>query len=246
MNVLADGYGKCAQTWNVRQEDAPGYSRVYYIVEGLVYYKENNITRKLQTNTLYIFPATKAYSIDHSPYNCIECLWFHIDFLPIVVNELIEISVEKESSFQHLLQALITYACSTDAKDNYYYSLIDSIVCFLEQNYLHNYPKKLEDVIAYIRQNYKNDLSVSHLSQYFGYSNEYFIRLFRESISITPYQFILNCKLHEAQKLLLQDIPVTQVAQLTGFRDAKTFSRIFKQKYCIAPSQFKKYYNLMG
>jgi len=245
MNLFECGYGKCLQTWRVCERKAPGYSRVYYIVGGLVFYRENGINKKLQTNTLYIFPANKAYIIEHSPSDCIECLWLHLDFLPIMVDELIEIFVEGESSLQHLLQALIAYILSTDAKDNYYYRLIDTLGCFLQQNYLYRYPKRLEEVITYIQQHYKDSLSISQLSQFFGYNNEYFIRMFKEHVYMTPYQYIVTCKLTEAAKLLLQDIPVNQAAQLTGFRDTKTFSRIFKQKYHIAPSQFKQYYEPM-
>jgi len=243
MILLTAGYGLQPTSWKVCEHTAPGYSRVYYIVGGDVFYTENQVTQKLHTGHLYLFPANKVYEIRHSPDNCIECLWFHIDFLPTIAEDLIAVPITEGSSLHFLLQAVIAHLNSSNAKDTYYYSLINTLVCFLHQHYLHRYPKRLEEIISYIHRHCMEDLSVLKLSQQFGYSQEYFIRMFRQNVYTTPYQYLLNCKLNEAARLLQQNIPIIQVAQQTGFHDVKTFSRTFKQHYQIAPSQFSKYYH---
>lgn len=242
MILLTGGYGLQAPQWNVPASAPPGYSRVYYLLSGDVVYRSASVHKKLNAGSLYIFPASKSYSISHTPPNCICCLWFHIDFLPTVVDELLEIPVEENSSLFHLLHAAMATIHRHLNSDPYSSALVNTLVCYLEQTHLNRYPKKLEEIIAYLHAHYVQNCSVAQLSQQFGYSTEHFIRLFRKEVHMTPYQYLTRCRLNASIELLRQGIPVSQVAAMAGFRDAKTFSHCFKLHYGYAPSQFKQNY----
>lgn len=236
------GYGLLPPQWYVDDLRAPGYCRVYYILEGDVTYREGQTSRKLNTGHLYIFPASRAYSISHTAENCMRCLWFHIDFLPTVVDSLLEIPVPEGSSLYYMLHAILLQRQSAGAYDRCLHTLSDALIQYLQERHLRSYPRTLEAVIAYLQAHCREDLSITQVSLYFGYSTEYFIRMFQKNVHLTPYQYLISCRLHAAAELLLQEHSVKETALLCGFRDAKAFSQCFRQRYRCAPSQFKSQY----
>ena len=62
----------------------------------------------------------------------------------------------------------------------------------------------------------------------------------------SPYKsliaFLNDCRLPHAAKLLAErpDLSIADVARESGFPSADTFSRNFRQKYALTPSQFRE------
>jgi AraC-like DNA-binding protein len=58
---------------------------------------------------------------------------------------------------------------------------------------------------------------------------------------MTPYQYYIHIKIHKAEELLqLEDISIKETAYRMGFDDQYHFSRLFKLKTGLTPSQWKK------
>ena len=58
---------------------------------------------------------------------------------------------------------------------------------------------------------------------------------------MTPYQYYIHIKIHKAESLLGQEgIPVKEAAFRMGFEDQYYFSRLFKNKTGVSPSDWKK------
>ncbi|MEI6860717.1 MAG: AraC family transcriptional regulator [Verrucomicrobiota bacterium] len=65
-------------------------------------------------------------------------------------------------------------------------------------------------------------------------------RLFRRYQGLSPYQFLLRCKMARAAELLMNpDTLVKEAAAKVGFADPYHFSRCFKQVYQVAPKGFQ-------
>lgn len=58
---------------------------------------------------------------------------------------------------------------------------------------------------------------------------------------MTPWRFILNLKLEEAQRLLLShpDMLIKDIALEIGYNDPLYFSRIFKKYIGVYPSEYR-------
>ena len=66
------------------------------------------------------------------------------------------------------------------------------------------------------------------------------IRIFRQAYGITPYQFLLGQKLTAACELLTHSHQsVKEIADYLGFADEFYFSRLFKQKIGVSPSNYR-------
>ena len=84
-----------------------------------------------------------------------------------------------------------------------------------------------------------NDISevavASNLSEF------HFFRSFKQAFAITTYQYIQNKKLELARRMLHdKNTSITTIASICSFPDLFTFSKAFKRRFGISPSQFQK------
>ena len=85
------------------------------------------------------------------------------------------------------------------------------------------------------------------LDQYlhsFPYSYDYIRKLFKKTTGATPHQYLLRLRLHDAAELLSDNSgkkqTINDITRICGFRDAFYFSRMFKKKYGVSPSAYRK------
>ena len=88
----------------------------------------------------------------------------------------------------------------------------------------------IENAADYIRLNYKEELDLKMLLNEANMSKSYFLRLFRQYMGTTPYNFLLNYRITQAKELLdITDMPVWEVAQNVGFANESNFSTRFSK-----------------
>lgn len=93
----------------------------------------------------------------------------------------------------------------------------------------------------YIRENAGHNLTLSQLSERFGYTKQYVIRIFKKQFHTTPTAFINDTKLSLAiRRLTESDGPIEEIAHRCGYEDANYFSRQFKKKFGLSPSEYRK------
>jgi AraC family transcriptional regulator len=73
-----------------------------------------------------------------------------------------------------------------------------------------------------------------------GYSYNRFLQAFRFSTGYTPHQYLLHLRLTRAKELMRKhDRPLLDVALECGFASHAHFTRAFRKRYGISPSQFR-------
>lgn len=83
-------------------------------------------------------------------------------------------------------------------------------------------------------------LSLTMLTEAFGFSVPYWSRLFTEQLGIGFNDWVWQSRLSIAkEKLLHTDLPIRQIVQEIGYTDVSSFSRRFKTEEGIPPSQFR-------
>lgn len=92
----------------------------------------------------------------------------------------------------------------------------------------------------YIYAYYNKPLSLEELAQTACLSKFHFLRLFKSTFGITPYQFINQVRVQHAKQLLAaSQFPVNEIALQCGFINASTFSRMFYNQAGFYPSQLR-------
>ena len=247
MILLENGIGVQIKEWQVTESYAAGFCRVYYILSGDITYYDESKTLKLKIGNLYVFPEGKPYRIVHNPDKPIECLWFHIDFFPSSVPDILEFEIESkpDTTIYHIIKALKNEGKFFFENDNLYLSLTEAL-----SEEIIKHPKiaktdtTIAEVLDFIRNNlFDSKMNVISLSQRFGYSTAHFIRMFKSKMNTTPHQYITILRMSSAAKSLIDGVSVLETAAANGFSDVKTYSRAFKKIYGIAPSNYVKYYH---
>ena len=104
---------------------------------------------------------------------------------------------------------------------------------------------KLSGALAYIDNNLGENLDTSLLAGAANYSPRHFTRIFKEILNETPQNYILKKRLGNAARLIcLGNMTISEAALLSGFSDSSYFARVFKNKYGITPSEYKKHHGI--
>lgn len=99
----------------------------------------------------------------------------------------------------------------------------------------------LNTAIEYVSNNYAYDINVARLATYIGIDRTYLYRIFKDSLNISPEQYILKVRMTKAANLLkTTDDSVLQIALSTGFKDISHFSTVFKRFFLVTPTSYRK------
>ena len=101
---------------------------------------------------------------------------------------------------------------------------------------------RLQRVLEFIEEHFKDDVSLSELSDAAGNLSRYhFARLFKQSTGYSPYQYFIRRRIRQAQKMLRSEkrLSLGEIAFACGFRDQSTFSRIFRQVIGSTPKAYR-------
>lgn len=103
-----------------------------------------------------------------------------------------------------------------------------------------NEPWKI-DILDFLEENFKEDLSLKEFASYTGRSLATFKRDFAKISSLTPQQWLLEHRLDCAHQMLASgEAAAGNVYHLVGFKNRSHFSTAFKKRFGIPPSQCNK------
>ncbi len=98
-----------------------------------------------------------------------------------------------------------------------------------------------ENIVAYIHKHYHLTLNRRELASKFGIHENYLNRLFQRYKSKSYSNYLESLRLSLAKELLIRtNLPVTKVAEASGFYHSSYLSRRFKLKYELTPLQFRR------
>jgi signal transduction histidine kinase/ligand-binding sensor domain-containing protein/DNA-binding response OmpR family regulator len=100
--------------------------------------------------------------------------------------------------------------------------------------------KLMQNIMLYIEENLTDtQLSVENLSRHVGMSRSSLYSKLVELSGQTPVEFIRSVKLDKAAALLEKsDMTIAQIAYSVGFSTPNYFSRSFKEKFNMLPSEY--------
>jgi AraC family transcriptional regulator len=100
--------------------------------------------------------------------------------------------------------------------------------------------KNTQTIKDYIEANLDGTLTIAALSEVLNLSAHHFAELFRQTMGLTPHQYVLKMRIERAM-LLLQSTPqpIVTIAQQVGFQTQSHFTRIFRQHTQVTPKQYR-------
>lgn len=102
----------------------------------------------------------------------------------------------------------------------------------------------MDRALEYMRAYYNANIRIEDICKQIHLSPYYFIRMFRESIGMTPHEYLLKIRIEKAAELLrMGSYSIEEVSGLIGFVSPAHFSSTFRKVMGIPPSEYKKKYH---
>lgn len=103
----------------------------------------------------------------------------------------------------------------------------------------------IEEIACYIDKNYGEQITLDSLCKEFHISSSSLNRGFKSEKKQTPIQYLNNVRIENAKFMLINThLSISNIAIQAGFTDAFYFSRAFKNKCKMTPSQFRRIVNV--
>ncbi|MEY8257730.1 AraC family transcriptional regulator [Erysipelotrichaceae bacterium 66-17] len=97
----------------------------------------------------------------------------------------------------------------------------------------------LNEIILYINENIYSPLYVEDLCERFAISRSSLQSLFRNYVYTAPKEYISNLKLEKSKVLIKESkYTISEIAYILGFSSIHYFSRRFKQKFGMSPTDY--------
>jgi AraC family transcriptional regulator len=102
---------------------------------------------------------------------------------------------------------------------------------------------KLNRAIDYIEAHLDQNLELADLAQQVGMSQFYFSRLFKQSLGITPHQYVIRQRVERARQLIQRDkLGLVEIALECGFANQGHLNLHFKRLTGTTPKEIARMY----
>jgi len=233
------------------------YSALLLPIRGKANWSLNGQNFEQMKADAYILPPHTAMSFDNasgSPWSA-----FLISFKSIEVADMeldqskdvlasdheLELYIATYSYILHLAEQLFTNQAADNEAESYkLHSLFQRIMQLVletilvegEQGTDEQAIPSVKKSITRIDQSFSEQIQYTDLAQQCGLSPRHYSRIFRKLTGLSPIQYIIQNRIKEAKKLLVDETEsVQQVAVKSGFNDPFHFSRTFKKHVGISP-----------
>lgn len=99
----------------------------------------------------------------------------------------------------------------------------------------------ISQVKLYVKENYSKSINTKHIADTFGFSESYFMLLFKRATGISFYSYLLNYRMEIAIALIkTQRYKIYEICDRVGYRDIKSFRNAFKKYTGLSPVDYKK------
>ena len=117
------------------------------------------------------------------------------------------------------------------------YGISNAAVCFGEKEK----SDLILPILTYINANYNKQITLDELAAKSGYSKSRFSHVFSEFTGTTPIKYQNNIRLNASCEMLSStELTIAAVAYSCGFSDPLYYSKLFKRKYHLTPTEYRQ------
>ena len=100
----------------------------------------------------------------------------------------------------------------------------------------------VEQMLNFFEDHYAEKISLDQIAENMYLSPFYISKIFKSETGDTPIRHLINIRLEKAKEILENGGggSIQEIAASVGYEDAYHFSKLFKKRYGISPSQAKK------
>ena len=103
----------------------------------------------------------------------------------------------------------------------------------------------MKSVVDYIERNLKRGISLEDVANHVNISTYYLSKIFKKEMGVNFITYVTDRKMDLAKEMLVNtDIPVLNIALDLAYNEANYFSKAFKKKTGLTPSEYREKYRI--
>ncbi|MBN2175492.1 MAG: AraC family transcriptional regulator [Bacteroidales bacterium] len=254
------GYYPVARYHFRERRDGANENILLFCENGKGWIEHRNVRQVLSQNQAYILPAneTHIYGADKRTPWSIYWLHFkgqHVGMFNAIIGKVLSMKnsdnpreIDQIMLFEDMYQNL-EMGYSPENLEYVSYCLLYFLASF-------KYPdqfKKIKDVkidnvvqqcIHYMKDNLENEITLSSIAKYAGYSNSHLNTLFTKRTSYSPMVYYNQLRIQRACSYLqFSELKINEIAFRLGYYDPFHFSKAFNKEMGITPKTYKQKYH---
>ena len=101
--------------------------------------------------------------------------------------------------------------------------------------------ERLQTIINYVRENYKEPISIPEIAGEVGLNEIYFSRFFKANMGVTFLEYLNMVRLEKIYlDIVNTNISIRDIQEKHGFYNEKVFRRMFREVYGCSPHEARK------
>lgn len=204
------------------------------VIDGEIIIETNAEKFVCKSDNVFTIPMDVPHSIkpfSDSTYTMLS-LCIHQDYLVYADIDNIKLMIEKKLK-QLFGEEKIVAGYSELLSDGLMLLMASKLKNITSESYSKDVKHRLLEVP-------ETSMSIEDISNEICVSSFHMIRQFKKEVGLTPHQFQIQCRIRKAQKMLLSDKTIAEVASDMGFCDQSHFVRCFKKIVGITPASYQK------
>ncbi len=135
--------------------------------------------------------------------------------------------IYKELQLSTTICDIVTYLLLLKAMDGYHHDV--------------KIPETITYLSKYIRHNYASGITLDFLANFANVSKYHLTREFKKYLGTTPIQYLITTRILNAKFMLIHTpMPISAIAEESGFSDINNFNRLFLKNVGMTPRQYRK------
>lgn len=100
--------------------------------------------------------------------------------------------------------------------------------------------RRIVQAKLFIDRNFEESIDADNIADEARYSKFHFIRTFKSIYGKTPHQYLTTVRIEKAKELLETGTSVTEACFSVGFDSPGSFTRLFKRRAGLTPSEYRR------
>lgn len=238
INPLFTGHEKCKSGHSYSYFDCE-YVLVHYCISGCGQVLKDGKCYKVSSGQVFIIRPGETVSYVADKLDPWEYTWVSFECSSVELIEKLPATASIHSDiFISVKEALEDKDCDKLFVAGKIYELLSELLKDDSPAKI-DYPKNVK---LYIQLRYADEISVEQIARSLNINRRYMSRIFKERYGKTVMEYLVDYRLKKATERLLAGASVADAAKSSGYRDVFNFSKMFRKKYGVSPSEYAKAY----
>lgn len=223
------------------------FSVLSYRHQGSTEFIQDGNSVKIEEGQTVFIPPDTVYAQSASKDERLTAIHFNSNY-PIF-EKITPIKTFENSEVKNLFIKLAQISASGNENHlevlSLFYSLLNTLFSRDADNMKADYPKVLREAMKIFNSRfYSEKICVSYVADSLNVSGSYLRHIFSVYLGISPAKYLLRLRTDNAKRLLESGYySVSEIAEMCGYQDPKTFSVAFKGETGKSPVQYIKFLN---